>query len=290
MKKLLISVIGLCFLASFTACKPNEDKERIFVDTLPQHKNVLIEEITGIGCGYCPEEHKICDELVAANSGKIFSINIHCGNYANNTPNYKTEEGDAIFNVFKSGGGFPAGYVGRNEWNIKSDPYPVGRGNFSSCAKELLTQPAYMNIAAESTIEKATRKLTVHVQGYFTDLTTETSLINIALIQNNIKGPQSGAADLYPEHVDNQGNYTHNHMLRKMITGTWGEVIPNTGKKSLYSKTFTYTIPSTLGLGSIQTVLEDMEVIVFVTKQNTINGVTCGTDIVNVNKSSMTIK
>lgn len=278
-------------MAAFTGCKPNEDKDIIFVDTLPQFKNVLIEEITGIGCGFCPDGHRMCDSLVELYNGKIFNINIHCGGYANYTPNYKTEEGDAIFEVFKSGGGFPAGYVSRQEWNIKSDPYPVGRGYFAYCAKEIMAQRTYMNIAAQSTIEKATRKLTVNVQGYFTDLTTETSLINIALVQNNIKGPQSGGEEYYPAHYDAATKkYTHNHMLRKMITGTWGEVIPNTGKNSLYSKTFTYTIPSTLGLGSIQTVLEDMEVIVFVTKQNTINGVTCGTDIVNVNKSSMTIK
>ena len=34
-----------------------------WVSTAPENKNVIFEDFTGIGCGYCPDGHKIIDEV-----------------------------------------------------------------------------------------------------------------------------------------------------------------------------------------------------------------------------------
>ena len=258
----------------------------IFVDTTPICRNILIEEITGIKCVYCPDGHNEADRIAAAYNGRAFVINIHASGLAEGEPNYKTDDGDSLYNTFGSAG-LPCAYINRYPWG-SSGTYPKGRGEYSSCSYKISHKPAYINIAASSTIDTASRKLTVHVQAYFTDTTSATSLLNVALIQNNILGPQSGAARFYPEHYDSiTGMYTHNHMFRKFLTGTWGEEIPYTGKGSLFERTITYTIPEQLGRGNIDVVLEDLEIIVFVTQPSFYNDADCSVNVINVNRSEL---
>ena len=49
----------------------------IIFSTNPENKNVLIEEYTGIKCGWCPE-HKIAHEIDSTYPG-IVQVNIHTG-------------------------------------------------------------------------------------------------------------------------------------------------------------------------------------------------------------------
>ena len=49
-----------------------------------------------------------------------------------------------------------------------------------------------------------------------------------------------------------------------MVTGQWGETITNTTEESLYDETFTYTIPA--DYNNIPVVLQDLEIVVFVTE------------------------
>ena len=53
-----------------------------FVSTSPENKNIILEEFTGISCTFCPDGHKIGQQLHDANPNDIFLINIHTGGYA----------------------------------------------------------------------------------------------------------------------------------------------------------------------------------------------------------------
>jgi hypothetical protein len=79
-------------------------------------------------------------------------------------------------------------------------------------------------------------------------------------------------------------------MLRKNITGTWGEEMPANASGTLYDKTFTYTIPATIGTDAVTAVLEDLEIFVYVTEKLVQGANTFGVPIINVNKSSIVLK
>ncbi|MBQ1185016.1 MAG: hypothetical protein IIX55_04825, partial [Muribaculaceae bacterium] len=69
------------------------------VTTEVQKKNVLIEEFTGIHCGYCPQAHIIAHNLEGLNPGRIFTISVHAGSYAvpgSDQPDYQTEDGNTL--------------------------------------------------------------------------------------------------------------------------------------------------------------------------------------------------
>ena len=71
-KNLLIILIALPFFAI----------SQTFVSTTPENKNVILEEFTGITCVYCPDGHRIAQDLHDANPNDVFLINIHTGGYA----------------------------------------------------------------------------------------------------------------------------------------------------------------------------------------------------------------
>ena len=53
-----------------------------FVSTTPENKNVVLEEFTGISCTYCPDGHRIANDIYNNNPTDVVLINIHTGGYA----------------------------------------------------------------------------------------------------------------------------------------------------------------------------------------------------------------
>jgi len=80
-------------------------------------KTAVLEEFTGIHCGYCPDGHKIANGLATSNPGKVVLINIHSGGYAvpaGNELDLRTAEGNSI-NSWTNVSGYPAGTVQRTD-------------------------------------------------------------------------------------------------------------------------------------------------------------------------------
>jgi hypothetical protein len=265
------------------------------VNKTPQTRNIILEEYTGINCGYCPDGHKRGDELHAQYPDKVWQINIHAGSFSAGT--YNTPEGTALNTAFGVSS-YPAGVVSRELVNDNgSYKYAISRAYWTNVASQLMARNAYVNVAAKTTINKSTRKLTCKVQAYFTDSSTVgagKNFINIVLLQDNIWGSQNGGSALYPAMYDaGTGKYKHNHMLRTFITGVSGEAIPTNTKGTLYSKTFTYTIPESISAESV--VLDDVTVLVFVsqndpTKAMQVQQAVDLPTIINACKSSLTFE
>ena len=235
-----------------------ESQAQTFVSTAPGNKTVLLEEYTGIYCQFCPDGHKVANSISAANPGKIHIINVHTGGYANpqsGDPNFTTPFGAALASA-ASVSGYPAGSINRSG-------SAMSRGLWSNSATQKLGESAYVNVAAQSELDLGTRQLTVNVEAYYTGTSPNASnMLNVALLQNNVEGPQSGGSSYNPSSILPNGNYNHMHMLRHLLTGQWGDSITNTSTGSFISKTYTYTVPS--NLNGVDYVLGDLEVVVFV--------------------------
>jgi hypothetical protein len=234
-KKLLLSIFALSTLAV---------NAQTFVSTTPENKNIILEEYTGISCGYCPDGHKIGQQLHDANPNDVFLINIHTGGYA--TPqgpgtDFNTNFGAAL--AQQTGlTGYPSGTVNRHVFSGTNTA--LSRSVWGSSSTQLLNQPSAVNVGIQSSVDMATNTLTVDVEVYYTGTQTVTSnMLNIAVVQNNIEGPQSGMS-LNPTSILPNGNYNHSHMLRHMLTGQWGEIISTLTPGTLYSNQFTWVMPA----------------------------------------------
>jgi len=257
MKKTVLFLGILCFITYFL-------QAQTFVSTTPSNKNVILEEYTGIHCVYCPDGHKRANLLADANPGRFFPINIHQGGYAtpgSGEPDFRTQWGNSL--AGQTGlTGYPAGTINRRVFSGSATA--LGRGNWEAAANIVKAEPSCVNIAAQSTIDFDTRALTVNVEVYYTgNSNTSTNYINVALLQDNIMGPQTGGETYYPEMVED-GQYRHMHMLRHLLTGQWGEEISSTTAGTFVSKQYTYTIPEQLN--GVEYRLNDLQVIVFITE------------------------
>ena len=236
------------------------------VPTTPQNKNVVLEEFTGIHCTFCPSGHSIAKAIQDAHPDNVSLINIHQGGYATpsgSEPDFRTPWGNAIVNQSYSGGdfGYPSGTVNRHVFPGRSMATgggpAMGRSYWNVSANEILAAPSTVNVAVEATINVQTRVLTVHVEAYYTGNSTQsTNLLNVALLQNNTKGPQTGGGL--------GSNYNHMHRLVDLITGQWGETINTTTTGTFVDKTYTYTVPA--NYNDVPAILDDMEVVAYISE------------------------
>ena len=258
MKKYLLSLLIVLFSLELVNAQQ-------YVATAPTKKNVIIEEYTGNYCTYCPDGHRIANEIAANNPGRVFPLNIHAGGYAATSyPNMTTPAGNEFNNSFGIYS-YPTGVVNRATG-------PIGRNLWEEKSINQMQQTAIVNIAGDYTINTASRTAQITVEIYYTgNSNTSTNYLNIFMLQDNIIGYQAGS-NLNPTQIVD-GQYCHNHVFRSTITPTWGEAItPSTG--TLITKTYTYTIPETIGdPNGVAVDLDNIYFVAFLTDKNDSNGV-----------------
>ncbi len=224
------------------------------VSTNPENKKVVLEEFTGITCGYCPDGHVIAQNIQNNNPGNVFLINIHQGSFANpgnSGFDFRTPFGNAL--AAQVGANFyPSGTINRNS-------NALGRGEWTSAANTALGQSSDVNVGVEADIDVETNTITVHVEAFYTaDSPESNNKLNVALLQNNTIGPQTDYAN------GNTTEYNHMHRLVWLITGQWGEVITTTTAGTFIDETYTYDIPD--DYNGVPVKIEDLEVVAFITE------------------------
>lgn len=235
MKKFTFALISLLTLAFSVNAQQ-------YVSTEPANRNVILEEFTGRGCGYCTDGHRIANQIMAANPGRVWAINIHAGGYAQSSyPNMITTDGNTIHGGF-SISGYPTGVVNR------TTAAGIDRGQWTGQANTQLNQAAECNVAGIARINPETRLATITVEVYYTgNSSVAENYLTVAMLQDSILGSQSDYGNYNPTQWLN-GQYVHMHILRDVITpSAWGEAISPTTAGTLITKTYEYQIPEVIG-------------------------------------------
>ncbi|MCI7010657.1 MAG: Omp28-related outer membrane protein [Prevotella sp.] len=217
-----------------------QENENWQVTTLPTPKNVLLEEFTGIHCGYCPQGHAIAQSMKTA-SKRVFAIAYHAGYYANpnsDEPDFRTEEGDAICSFFEVSG-FPSGMVNRDNQGGEAADCVLSRSLWVTRAKEILKeQEAPVNLMVKSEYDGHNRQLKVHVEGYCRTAETDGLMLSVAWTQDGLTSWQNGG---------NMGlDYVHHDMLRDYLTPVWGDSLTEARQGQFFSRDYSVTLPETL--------------------------------------------
>ena len=217
-------------------------KAQQFVSTEPANRNVILEEFTGRGCGYCPDGHRIANEIMANNPGRVWAVNIHAGGYAQTSyPNMITQDGNTIHGGF-SISGYPTGVVNRSTGN------GIDRGQWNSQTNNQLNQASECNIAGMVVLNPETRVATITVEVYYTgNSTVDQNYLTVAMLQDSILGSQSDYGNFNPTQWLN-GQYVHMHILRDVVSeSAWGDPISPTTQGTLITRTYEYLVPEIIG-------------------------------------------
>ena len=286
MKKLLLILLSFLYINLHA---------QTLVDTSLHNKNIVLEEFTGIHCTFCPDGHVLAQSIYNAYPQRVCLINVHTGGYANPSvgePDFRTVFGSSLSSQSNLSG-YPAGTVNRHLFfNLSQNGgTAMSRSEWQLATIITLNELSPVNIGAIAQYDTANNILLIDVEVYYTD-TQSVSLnyLNIAITQDSVIGPQTGAQQFNSAAIVPgpwQPTYSHQHMLRHLVTGQWGAVLDPITPGTLISRTYTWLVPP--DINDIPVVIKDLNVVCFITEQaqEVITGIEIPVTILPSNTSSI---
>jgi len=201
------------------------DREDVTVD-FPElnpdevYRKVLMEEYTGHRCSNCPTAHQILDQLHTLYGDTLVIVGIHATSLANPNLDYpydfRTEVGTQLANDFGINA-IPAAIFNRE---IHTGGW--GKDEWMGHLREMdrSTVPAAIQLINQ--YDASSAQLKVNAQVTMLEEYNHPLYLSIFLIEDGIVQPQlSGLTQIT--------DYTHNHVLRAAINGTYGSYLTTDG-------------------------------------------------------------
>ena len=271
----------------------NTASSSFYVYPQEMQRRILLEKFTGQDCSNCPRGEEELNRVVNADPDKYVVVTHHTYPSASGYDIFAMDESFSIGAwFFNSNNSYaPAAMVNRAPW--KSGLSTVVFGDTNSTGGSLtpgLTsgiaiqngKEPYVGVNLVNTYDAATRKgqVKVSVKTYRMP-SNEEHRLNLCLTQDKVYAYQSGGSD----------DYEHNHALRQMLTGAWGEAIELKEGETV-ERTYAYEIPDAIestaqGQGyKLPTDPKNMHLVAFVSDA-TENPLTCV--VYNANTIGVTV-
>ena len=187
-------------------------------------RHVCVMEFTGTWCAQCPDGATILNYLVDRQyKGKAFALAFH------NNDEYALPEEQVLFNMFKWSG-YPA-YV--------TDMRDMGLLNDGGCDRTIETSlydsPTHCGVAVESSYDATTGK--VEVTARLSSAKSMNYRMAAYVVEDKVKGEQTLSTGQV------QQDYTHRHMVRKMLSSTvLGDGLGQVKDGSEVTRTYTFDV------------------------------------------------
>lgn len=185
------------------------------------YRKVLLEEYTGHRCVNCPSAHQKLEELHGIFQDTLITVGIHATALANTTMSFpydfRTEAGNQLANDFGISS-VPAGIVNRV-------PHTGGWGK-DEWYNKIMEVDRSKVFAAIQVINQydfpATGNLKVNAKVSMLEAYEHPLSLSLFLIEDGIIKPQMDGEEMVTE-------YTHNHVMRAAINGTYGGMLTENG-------------------------------------------------------------
>jgi len=207
----------------------NVDTAECPIPTFPAFitkRKVILEEFTGHKCPNCPTGATTAHALLTTFGDQLTVVAIHAGYFAtadNNgdfTANFSTPEGEALatnFNVTVN----PIGIVNRTKYNSS---YLINLGDWNTAISNIINLPAKMYLQTITQLKTPDTSFCIHTKVNFLQNMQGNFNLCVFITEDSIVAPQAtNDVTNYPSGVIS--DYKHNHVLRKVLGGTWGQSI-----------------------------------------------------------------
>ena len=183
---------------------------------------MLIEDFTGYKCTNCPQASKELKNIEELYPEKVVGIAIHAGFFSQ-------PSGDFITDFRTTGGNELADF-------FEPEVFPIGMINRQGYPDNvLLNYTDWATIAGEQLLQAPTIELSISEENNSVSiqarrLSESNNSLNlvVCITEDGIIDKQIDGSELIEE-------YEHNHVLRKVINGTWGSNIQLSSSLSTYS-------------------------------------------------------
>ena len=198
-------------------------------------QKVLIEELTGAWCGYCPGGARTIEELQTANGDLVVAASVHTGQgEVMALQDFTKELWDTL--RFTNDNGVPSGLINRIAYN---DIVIMNSGYFESRAKACLKMTAKCGLAIEGK-KLSGNTVSVVVHAAFKQALTGNYNLTIYLTEDNVTGgtaydqhnylSKTGSSpdpqNYYYNFPPTITGFHHMNVLREILTADFGDAIP----------------------------------------------------------------
>ncbi len=247
---------------------------QIHVSTEKELRNPVVYDFTGIHCVSCPKAHTAI-AVAREHYPQLVAIAYHTGQFAQpnpGEPDYRTPEGDYIYNVWAYYN--PVDELYNIVWAFPTVTINgIGVENatvtdttaFLEEIAEAAAEEAVVNIAALATIDTLTRNLKVDMECYYTTAAADSNFLVISVTQNGLKRAQAGASQYGDD-------YVHKEMFRMFVTNILGDTLGKPQAGDLIQKTYNMVLPDSVYFHNnapIELSLKDIEIQVYITGGDT---------------------
>jgi len=211
--------------------KPNNnvDTAECPVPTFPSFitkRKVILEEYTGHECPNCPTGAATAHTLLTTYGDQLTVVAIHAGYFATAessgdfTANFTTPEGDELYSNFSITEN-PVGIINRKKYN---NAFIINIGDWNTAISNIINQPAKMYLQTITQLKTPDTSFCIHTKVNFLENMQGEFNLCVFITEDSIVAPQAtNDFTNYPSGVI--PDYKHNHILRKVLGGTWGKNI-----------------------------------------------------------------
>jgi hypothetical protein len=200
-----------------------------------QTKKVIIEDYTGLHCGWCPEGTVVLEGLRTSNPSTCLPIAIHTGSYEPASSSINAGTIGSTLTTATGVTGYPNGAVDRKKYTGTS--IAMGRGSWSAAFSARAALTAIASISFSSKVDKTNNNYECDVNVTFTTAPTSgvPVVVQVYVIEDSIAATGALAQDNYSSSVQGGASplnpWFHNRTFRKALSGDaygFSGVIPAT--------------------------------------------------------------
>ncbi len=239
MKNLLFPIVTICMALSLTNCDKVDNPVNPVTNQTTGDRKILIEEFTGQLCTFCPDGAREIERLDSIYEGQIIAVSIHAGAFAdpaNGAPNdFRTTAGTEYNNTFGVIS-WPAATISR-----RNNAAVLGQSQWETEIGVIKDLEPEVDISITTAYDSTSREVSITVLTEWLKDGDQEAVYNVQLFvtENHVIAGQLDNGVWKP-------NYSHEHMLRGAINGTWGTNLTNgTLEGTLESNKFDYTLDPT---------------------------------------------
>ena len=192
-----------------------EDVTVVFPDLNPDevYRKVLMEEYTGHRCSNCPAAHQVLDQLHAIYGDTLVIVGIHATSLAATNLDYPYDFRTEVGTVLASDFGINA--IPAAVFNRENHTGGWGKDEWMGKLRELDRSSVPAAIQLINEYDASTAQLKANVKVTMLEEYEHPLYLSLFLIEDGIVKPQLSGMTMIPE-------YTHNHVLRAALNGTYG--------------------------------------------------------------------
>ncbi len=224
----------------------NLDLDLPFDSVVVNHKQVLLEDFTGIKCQNCPTAAINAHILAEEKDHHLIIYSVHAGYYAE--PNdsepynsdFRCETGNEIYNSFPISG-WPAGTVNRVEYE---DNIILSGGDWEAAVNVELEKENVIDMTLKSYYDSDKNEVIVLVASTFLQQLEGKYNLVVLIVEDHILSWQKNSNPEIGPSMDWE-NYDQRNVLRDGLSSTFGNYFTNDGtivSGETYKTPFSYTL------------------------------------------------